>query len=85
MFRGGCSDGFRGVPGGLRGGAGGACAGARMAPESLGRCWAAHESFGLKFSYDFGALVNLSLRFHMILGPRTLSLHACAAKSSRGE
>ena len=33
----------------------------------------------------YGAYVHLSLRFHMILGPRTLSLHACAAKSPKAE
>ena len=39
----------------------------------------------LRFPNDSGASVNLSLRFRMILGPRTLSLDACTAKSPGGE
>ena len=56
-----------------------------MAYETHGRCWAAHGPFGLTFSNVFGALVHLDLRFRMNLGPRALSIDACAAKSSTGE
>ena len=56
-----------------------------MAHEAHGRCWAAHGPFGPTFSNVFGAPVHLDLRFSMNLGPRTLSLGACAVKSSTGE
>ena len=58
---------------------------ARMAHEAHGRCWAAHVPFGLTFSHVFGPSDALSLRFPMNLGPRTLSLGACAAKSPKAE
>ena len=60
-------------------------AGARIAHETHGRCWAAHGPFGLTFSRVFVPSDALSLRFPMNLGPRTLSLGACAVKSSTGE
>ena len=56
-----------------------------MAREAHGRCWAAHGPFGLTFSNEFGAHAHLDLRFPLFWGPRTLSLHPCAAKSPKAE
>ena len=42
-----------------------------------------HEPFELTFSNTFGPSDALSLRFLILLGPRTLSPYACAAKSGR--
>ena len=54
--------------GGLWDGPGRARAGARMAREAHGRCWAAHGPFGLTFSNVLGPHGAQSLRFPMILG-----------------
>ena len=43
------------------------------------------SDFELTFSVVFGPSDALSLRFRRILGPRTLSLYACAAKSSKAK
>ena len=60
-------------------------AGARIAHEAHGRCWAAHGQFGLTFSHECCSYVYSGLRFLKNWGPRTLSLHTCAAKSSGPE
>ena len=71
--------------GGLWDGPGRARGGARIAHEAHGRCWVAHGPFRFTFSNVFGALVNLDLRFPMIMGPRAFSLDACAVTSSEDE
>ena len=58
--------------GALWDGPGRARAGARIAYEAHGRCWAAHGPFELKFSNVFGPSDALSLRFPMFCGHRTL-------------
>ena len=53
--------------------------------EGLGGGRGGHERSELTFSSVLKPSDALSRRFPMLLGPRTLSLDACAAKSSRGE
>ena len=47
--------------------------------------WAGHGPFGFTFSNEFGGLVNLDLRFPLLLCLRTFSLGACAMKPPKAQ